>query len=258
MSNDYAMSNRNLSSELKSNISQLLSRCTAKIKDHEHLAFVAASFERLLSNLDNVEVEKRSALLGNNLGYKDEVIHWTEDLRKKQGDVDVANVLIRDVIAQSMNNSSNALKKGLSSIVTNNLIGNDSDDSSTFDEEVIVTLLSECYGFDNVMAYAVKGELNLEPEEKERFEDVVELMEYNYQFRQRSKISNLAHIQFKVIDRFVKKEDLDEVKLENFKLNLATNGEMFSNEGIKYEGLEDSVQYFDTLTEKMEFNNKIK
>lgn len=167
---------------------------------------------------------------------------------------DIENIMMQqllDIITlkKSSNDEFNAIRKGYRSILTNNLIGNDSDDNLYFDEEVIVNLLghivgqetlNNCYFNDDYSPLVNElTKISGNPKEVNEF---LNLTNYNLNTKSLNVNSQLGKIQTKMIDFYSKKGNLTEEGIINFERNLLGNSSIIENE--KYNSVNIVYGYF--------------
>ncbi len=241
------MNNFNPTNDIK----ELLTICIEKIKQDPTMVVLAQELENLTPQLENIEVKKESVfVMSDPLAVKNEDGKKIIYLGKEQV-ADYQKHLLVELMPMAMKGDSIALNKGLSAIIINNMIG--SEDLSLSDEEICTNLIAQTYDFDTVFDYAVKGQLELNIEDKTKFKNITNLMDHNYYFRKKAKKSHLGSIQKLIISGFIGKDDLNEEKVNNFEMNLCSEPNMFEESGCEYPGLETVGQLFQVLKKNINY-----
>ena len=145
------MENNSLSTEIKNDFLSLISIFTS--------AFPEVSLDRLANNLKTLKIEKVSKYVTDAYAYYNgEANTLYINYSKITDDDDVKHILMHqllDIITYNgsfsgfnQNNFFKALNIGFTEILTNNLVGNEGE-NTYYDDEVIATnLLSSIVGFD--------------------------------------------------------------------------------------------------------------
>lgn len=145
------MNNENLSEEIKENFMTLIE---IFIKN-----FPNVSLERLNKNLETLKIKKVSRFVTNYHAYYNGSSNTLYiNYHKINDDDDIRHIMMHQLLniityngifsGFNQNNFFNALNEGFTEIITNNLVGNEGD-NTYYDDEVIATnLLSSIVGYD--------------------------------------------------------------------------------------------------------------
>jgi len=248
----------NQDSQFRNEVNQLINHCLEQVKQNEQLVSLAPKIEESLAKFDNIEVKRESGFVN-----PDPLVMFTDEdkiqlVLGKDHDGDYRKYLLVEILSSSMNNNSPALNKGLSSLIINNTIGFDFEDLALVDEENAINLLAQCYGQSEIINYIVEGSIDLNVERLQDLEKIVTLIDHNYEYRKKAKKSYFVEVQKEIINNFVNKENLTNEELQNFRLNLWADPEMFQELDCDYQNLTEVEQYFNQVTAQLETDNLVK
>jgi len=245
------MNNNELdNSQLTQEIKDLLNKLIQYLQQEEVFNELQTSLTAKMDKLDNLEVKSQSGFVQPEpliMNEKNEKI--VVSLGKEQ-DGDYRHFLLVEMLASEMKNNSPALTKGLASLLVNNSNGN-LDNFALVEEENILNLLSNCYGLERVVDFVVNDKTGFLPNEVKDVKKIIELLDYNYHYRKKSKKSNYAQTQKAIIDAFLKKENITPEELENFQLCLCSDPSYISETGLEYPELESVEEYFQNAAANM-------
>ncbi len=237
-------------SQLTQEIKGLLSNVIDYLEQDETLTDLKNALTTKMTKLENFQVKRESGYVQPEplvIEEKEEEIIAT--LGKEQ-DVDYRHFLLVEIIANSMKNQSPALKKGLASLLVNNS-NHTLEDFSLSEEENVFNLLSYCYGLSRMIDFVINNENAFSTGESSDLQNIIALMDYNYQYRKKAQKSNYAQIQKAIIDAFGKRDDLDEQKLANFQLNLCSDAKFMSETGCEYPDLASVEEHFQKVKQNV-------
>jgi len=248
----------NQDSQFKSDVIQLINHCLEQVKQNEQLVALAPKIEESIKKFDHMEVKRESGFVN-----PDPLIMVTDDEKielvvGRDQDCDYRKHLLVEILASSMNNKSEALKKGLSSLIINNTMRFDFEDLALIDEEEAINLLSQCYGQEEILNYIIEDKMELDPDRQNALAKIVTLIDHNYEYRKKAKKSYFVEVQKEIINNFVNKENLTNEELQNFRLNLWADPEMFQELDCDYQNLAEVEQYFNQVTAQLETDNLVK
>ncbi len=236
---------------------KLLDELIIKLIDDEQFQEVKLKLEEQKEKIDTIKVTRKSGLsqpvvdiLSQPVVDIDNENELVITLGKDQ-DVDYRKHLLVTLVANTMSSNSPALKAGLASLIINNSIGYEYEDMALIDEENIVNLLSCCYGTDKIINYIVKNDDNAFSEiERKEISEIAALTGYNYECRKNTNISNFEYIQRKIVTNFKNRDDIGLEDLENLRLNLWNDPNMFQDLGFSYNDKE-SISATEEIIEQM-------
>ena len=244
------MENNDLaSSQLTQDMKKLVDEVLSYLEQDACLDSLRQTLEAKKAQLIDVQVRKESGYVQPEPIKIAETAEQMELILGKEAEVDYRRILLVELLANSMDNNSVALKKGLASLVVNHSNNGVEEDIALLEEENAFNLLAHCYGLERVIDFAVDNTNAFTASEINDLNRITELLDYNYQYRQKGKQSNYAQIQKQIIDALAKRDDLNPALLEDFQLNLCSNPALLEETGYEYPELATVEEYFQKIND---------